>query len=242
PEALASLLPGVQAVWDLEFEYTGPAGATAWLGEPPWGRRGWNRTSADAAVWWIDQSNQRRLTLIEWKYTEAEFGTCGGERSDNNDLKEACTKLMGLPGDPSGHCYLTRGDTASNRRHYWEHLADAGISLDNWGSAPHCPFAGPFYQLMRLHLLARYCKLRDTYLAEADVAVICFQGDTNLWSTHRELSHLGDDVFQAWRRMLQEPESFRVVFVDDLFSGNRSSLDAVDPGWREYLSERYGVP
>jgi hypothetical protein len=55
--ALAPVLPGVRKVTAIEFEYTGPEGdgATRWLGEPPGGMRGQNRTSIDVAAWWEDE-------------------------------------------------------------------------------------------------------------------------------------------------------------------------------------------
>ena len=44
-QILGSALSKVEKVSQIEFEYTGPAGATEWLGEPPGGKRGQNRTS-----------------------------------------------------------------------------------------------------------------------------------------------------------------------------------------------------
>jgi hypothetical protein len=53
--ALRSFLPGLREVTAIEFEYTGPPGVTAWLSEPRGGKRGQNRTSIDAAIFWIDK-------------------------------------------------------------------------------------------------------------------------------------------------------------------------------------------
>ena len=54
---LRLLLPGLREVTGIEFEYTGPDGATEWLGEPSGGKRGQNRTSIDAAIFWIDSDS-----------------------------------------------------------------------------------------------------------------------------------------------------------------------------------------
>lgn len=46
----------------IEFEYTGkdeypgPEGFVTWLSEPPGGKRGQNRNSIDAAVFWGDRN------------------------------------------------------------------------------------------------------------------------------------------------------------------------------------------
>jgi len=58
-------LSGLESVTAIEFEYTGPQEATDWLGEPLYGKRGWKRTSIDAAVFWDDQQRRRRVTCIE---------------------------------------------------------------------------------------------------------------------------------------------------------------------------------
>lgn len=73
---LKPLLPGMDEVTGVEFEYTGPIEATKWLGEPLGGKRGQNRTSIDAAIFWKDEKQQRHASLIEWKYTEHNFGVC----------------------------------------------------------------------------------------------------------------------------------------------------------------------
>ncbi len=90
--ALGAVLPGATAIEALEFEYTGPADATLWLGEPAGGKPGQNRTSIDAAIWWR-AGNSRLLTLVEWKYTERSFGTCGGYSSRGNKYKPVCRGL-----------------------------------------------------------------------------------------------------------------------------------------------------
>jgi hypothetical protein len=116
--ALEPALPGVREVSEIEFEYTGPDGdgdgATVWLGEPAGGQRGQNRTSIDAAVWWTD-GDRRLLTFIEWKYTERNYGTCGGYASRGNKQKHLCENLDVLGGALSSACYLAHG---RNTRRY----------------------------------------------------------------------------------------------------------------------------
>ena len=106
--ALADVLPGVRAVTAIEFEYTGPAEATTWLGEPAGGQRGQNRTSIDVAIWW-ESDTGRYLTLCEWKYTERAYGTCGGYASKGNRDKERCRHLDVAHDAPAASCDLPHG-------------------------------------------------------------------------------------------------------------------------------------
>jgi len=237
--ALRPVLPGVAAVTCIEFEYTGPDGdgATAWLGEPPGGKRGQNRTSADAAIWWTDGEGRSRLTLIEWKYTERQFGACGGFASRGNKQKEKCRQWARDTFSPRRDCYLARGDTSRNRRHYWTHLADAGITLDAYSGQP-CPFSGPFYQLVRLHLLAAYLA-QERVASRVDVAAIHFGRNDSLETPPRELRHLGADMQSAWRRLLLRPDDFRVCHAEDLAAAILES--SLDTELSDYLKERYGV-
>ena len=235
--ALSPLLPRVKVVDQIEFEYTGPDGATAWLGEPPGGKRGQNRTSVDAAVWWHDADDGSRLTLVEWKYTEKQFGTCGGLASRGNDQKAKCRGWAGLDFRASRDCYLARGETERNQRRYWEHLAEAGIDLASYqGTA--CPFCGPAYQLVRLHLLGAYLQ-RENAAAKVDVAAVHFSGDKSLATPPVALRHLGADMTSAWRRLLRQPDDYRVCHAEELAQAIRNS--AVDSALAEYLHERYGV-
>jgi len=234
--ALRPLLPDVVKVEKIEFEYTGPDGATDWLGEPPGGKRGQNRTSADAAVWWADTEGHSRLTLIEWKYTERQFGTCGGFASDGNKRKDRC-RQRAEGAEPPWKCYLVSGDCSRTTREYWKRLGAAGIDLLPY-EGDLCPFAGPFYQLMRLHLLAAYCAQQDA-AREADFAAVHFARNSFLDTPPRELRHLGATVAEAWKRLLGRPDDLRVCNAESLATGIRAS--GAFPDLADYLAKRYGV-
>ena len=234
--ALRPLLPGVVKVEEIEFEYTGPDGATCWLGEPSGGKRGQNRTSADAAVWWANTEGHSRLTLIEWKYTERQFGTCGGLASDGNQRKDRCRQRAD-GAEPPWECYLVSGDSNRTERKYWKHLHAAGINLTPY-EGELCPFAGPFYQLMRLHLLAAYCA-QQGMADRADVSAIHFKGNTALDQPSPELKSLGPSVTAAWQRLLLRGDDFQVCYAEDLAADIRASGAFSD--LTDYLCQRYGV-
>ncbi len=229
-QALAPLLSGVSQVTSIEFEYTGPEAATQWLGEPPGGRRGANRTSADAAFWWRD-THGRRLTLVEWKYTERQFGTCGGFASRGNVDKRDCHQWPGGTTPTERNCYLESGGSDRVQRHYWEHLTDAGITLATYQGRV-CPFRGAFYQLLRLHLLAAFLS-QQRGVERVDVAVVHFRGNTSLRQSR------DGDVIRAWQGLLADPDHIRACAAEELAGALRGS--GALPSLAEYLGERYGV-
>ncbi|NIN68615.1 MAG: hypothetical protein GTO63_28700, partial [Anaerolineae bacterium] len=200
------------------------------------GMAGQNRTSIDAAIWWEDGLYKTRLTFVEWKYTEKALGDCGGHNSRGNDQRYRCETLEVRNIQPARDCYLESRRSNRTSRHYWAHLADAGISLRPLCGHTGCPFMGPFYQLMRQYLLAAYCQDELGDVESVDVVVVGFQGNEDLLRIPEELAHLGHDVVSAWNRLLtRKAPPLRHVPVEDLLSGVPSD------GRREYIRERYGV-
>ena len=155
-KCLGRLLPDAVEIEDIQFEYTGPDGITEWLGEPMGGKRGQNRTSIDAAIWWKDRNGNKNVTLVEWKYTEKSFGSCGGYESGGNKNKNWCKEFDLSLRNKENKCYLAY---SNNHRKYWEHLKEAGINIDKLADIKGCPFKGPFCQLMRQYFkTARRCE------------------------------------------------------------------------------------
>ena len=236
-DVLGPALPDVHRVTDIAFEYTGPYSATKWMGEPTGGKRGQNRTSIDAAIWWENGAGRKRLTFAEFKYTEKQLGTCGGYGSKGNKHRENCRNLNIQTERPQDGCYLENGLTGRTCRRYWEHLAEGGISLQRFGNVKGCPFRGPFYQLMRQYLLAAHCMASYKELASVDVILLGFRGNKSLHIVPPEVRHLGDDVATAWNTVLKGIPKLRQVDVADLSSLIPSTLQE----WRDYLKDRYGI-
>lgn len=234
--ALKPLLPGVVKVNTIEFEYTGDEKATEWLGEPPGGKRGQNRTSIDVAIWW-ENAGQKILTLVEWKYTEKGFGTCGGYASVGNQDKGICDQLIVTEADTASQCYLTRG---RNTRHYWEHMKEAGINLQAMTGNSGCPFRGPFYQLMRQYLLAAYLR-KNKAIDRVEVASVSFDGNRSLLELPRELRSLGENVIEAWNGVLMNVPKLRHGTVEEIVAGVKSSNLDDTKSLAIYLKDRYGL-
>jgi hypothetical protein len=241
--ALRPFLPGLREVTGIEFEYTGPPEVTQWLGEPIRGRRGQNRTSIDAAVFWVGKSKRKHVTLAEWKYTESNFGVCSAFSSASKDDKAKCRSLnVAGDRDPARSCLLTMGGDRRSRR-YWEHMEAAGISLPAFASVQGCPFQGPFYQLMRQFLLAAYLRQTDE-ADEVEVVSIGFARNTELRAVPPQLRSLVDSeeegIIGAWNAVLKGVPAMRHWTVEQLMAGV-NKIEGVDLGWRNYLRERYDV-
>ena len=235
---LKGWFPGLSEVRGIEFEYTGPIEATVWLGEPPGGKRGLNRTSADAAIWWTASDGAPRLTLVEWKYTEKDFGPCGGYKLGPRYQRDVCNSLDVRWVEPARDCYVSNNKDPRTSRHYWQRMKDARIHPEVF-KKEGCPFRGPLYQLLRLQLLAHWLETNteDT----VDVAVACFKGNQDLMRSRTYLKHLDRYLPSAWRVFLAEPERFQVLYVEDLMAHCDYLSNVATSPWREYLRERYGV-
>ena len=240
---LEPVLPSVWRVIDIEFEYTGPESKDKfplpwqWMGEPAGGKRGQNRTSIDAAIWWEDSNSRKRLTFVEFKYTERQLGGCGGYASKGNKNRQACRTLDVMTKNPEERCYIAGRSSERTSRRYWEHLDEAGIKLDRLGDVAGCPFMGPFNQLMRQFLLAAYCRKVEPKIDEIDLVILGFEGNESLVQLPEELAILGHDIVSAWNSVIDGVQPLRTVHVEEM----SKSISAGDPGWSKYLSLRYGI-
>jgi len=237
----AQLIPQLAEVTELEFEYTGPenGGATQWLGEPVRGKRGQNRTSIDAALFWVDSDGRRRASLIEWKYTERSFGGCSAFAKAGRSEQRRCLEMEPAHPVAGRSCMLVDGGDLRGRR-YWEHMTASTIVLDTFADMSGCPFAGPLYQLMRQQLLATHL-VQAAIVERAGVLVISFGGNESLMSIPRGLASLGGTtIIEAWNRALDRANPVQHLVVENLLA----SVDATgcaEQGWRGYVRERYGV-
>jgi len=239
--ALGHFLSNVETIDNIEFEYTGPPEITQWLGEPTKGKRGRNRTSIDAAIFWRDQYKNSNISLIEWKYTEKNFGTCSVYSS--NKQRIICDKIDLSSGkDPNLSCPLSIKREGNSRR-YWEHLRTSGILLDRLKAISGCPFRTPLYQIMRQCEVAAY--LRKNRVADfAEVILISFGGNTELLEVPTELQPLvssgNDNIISIWNSVLLDVPPVRHVTVEQIM--RHVDLECIcNEGWRKYLSDRYGI-
>lgn len=235
---LELLLPGVARLQDIHFQYVGPAAAMDWLGEPPGGQ---NCTRIDAALEWLDRDGRRCLTLVEWTYTETSFGECDGFNSEANRQRERCKNLAVQSIRPAVDCYLETRQEPTTLRRYWERLAGAGIDLGPLAAVRGCPVRGPLNPLMRQTLLAGF--LREQRIVDrVEVVVVGFEHNRSLLAVPRELKSLAvqGDVLDIWNSVLTGAPPVRYVTAERLLQ-EVDQVGGVDPDWRRYLRERYGL-
>lgn len=228
--ALEPVLSGLTEVQRIEFDFS----AANELGKAMWpASRG---PRADAALWWLGASGQRCLTLICWKYTEASYGTCGGFRSRNNHHQRDCLEMDLRAPHPEGGCYLVQEISLGLP---WDLLFEAGIRLDALQGVGGCPFRGPFYQIMRIFLLAA-ALLRTQKVDRVDVVFVGFRGNSLITHTPPHLAPLGSDIIGAWNRVVRGVPELRYVHAEKLIDGIRRDRTGTADHLLRYLEERYG--
>ena len=239
----AGIIPPEGRVSGIEFEYTGQdeaggsLGCTEWLGEPSTGKRGQNRTSIDAAVFWT-REGRNDATLIEWKYTERTFGNCSAFANARSDAKAACRGP-----DHEKHCILTQSPPKCDR-HYWDRLEESGIRRAKLACVPGCPFRGPFYQLMRQFLIAQYMR-QSGQADDVEVLAIHFDGNNSLRELTPELENLAKStatsIVDAWNVALEGVTPMREIKAEALLLAYDTCRTPDLSDWRDYIRARYGM-
>ena len=245
PSVLRNLFPDIATLDRLEFEYTGQEEGsvvcTDWLGEPMSGKRGQNRTSIDAAIFWTDTKQKAHISLIEWKYTERSFGSCSAYQKADKADKKFCRCLDVLK-CPAEECLVAKPGRNRGRK-YWAHMSRAGIDLTRLVDIKGCPFQGPFYQLMRQFLVAQF--LRENRIADhVEVVSLEFAGNLSLRAVPVQLQPLcdkpDDTVVDAWNSAIKHTPLMRRITAEQLLAGYDTSI-GIDRSWRQYILDRYGI-
>jgi hypothetical protein len=238
------LFPNLQNISKIEFEYTGDDNEYRELGEPESGKRGQNRTSIDAAVFWKDKSNIEHISFIEWKYTEPGFGGCSAfNDTDKDEVKLKCLNQRVLE-SPEEYCLVTTGSPLRNRT-YWKLMEKAGIDINLFTSKEGCPFRGPFYQLMRQYLLA-YLVTKNKPEAKVEVVSMAFENNASIHKIPRYLKDLAatqntKDIITLWNSIIKPPSLPLGYITVEKFVKAVDDSGAYDESWRNYIKERYGL-
>ena|GEM_PF-780928 len=197
----------------VEFEWVGKK--TSLEQKPP--TRGANATSADALVIGRTDSGNKRAYLIEWKYTE-EYKKDKPLDGNNETRRERYSMMFEESDSP---------------------FIKSSLSLDDW-------FVDPLYQIMRFLLLSRKMIRENEFeVTEARVVVACPRGNiayrNTVTSRNMRESFPGSDMHTVVREQLADPDLFKVVAVEDLYSAiSLSSQSRTIAEWSSYQQERYG--
>lgn len=231
---LASRIPHLARIGKMYFEYIGDRN---YLNEP--GGRGRMRTSADVALEWFDASNSRGLLLLEFKFTEREFGRCGGATSRGNRDRLRCRQPSKIVQAPETMCYLVD----PKKRPYWRvALAqDSPLHIDELAKEPYCPFRYDFYQLMRNQFLAHLIESDpDSGFQRALFGAVYHAENDQLLRMGRPFGQERNPM-KAWAGLLREPDCFITFTVQDLLTWMDHRLPSHLEEWRAFLSEKYGL-
>ena len=228
PEALAGLLaPLFEGTVLRPLKLPGEPGYVAfeWIGETDYlneqvgerpRTRGANCTSVDAAVL-LDTADGRELLLVEWKYTERYGPRLGGGERARRVREGRYAELA----------FATHGPLR----------ADLDLWLTDF-------FYEPLYQLLRQQMLAKQLEMhRYEGVRRVRVLHVSPVANTELGRiTSPELRARFPrlDVFDAWSKVLVEPDRFLKMSREALFG----AFPAADHGlreWRSYLAGRYGL-
>lgn len=187
-------------------------GRENYLNEPKWGQRGKNATSVDALFRFKTKDGRIKLLLVEWKYTES-YLRAKIERFSKNG-----TDRLQLYGP-----LLNRPDSPVRPHFSWDEL-----------------LVNPFYQLMRLQLLAREMeKAGEMMASSASVLMITPRAneELNTTITCKPLAENGKTIQEVWRTLVGE-EKFCAIHTENLLES--IVANTADHNWADYLTWRYG--
>ncbi len=227
---LREFYPSLAKVTYIDFEYIG---LKNYLCEP--GGRGYSRTSVDVSITWQDTKGKNNLLLVEFKFTEPDFGECGKSKNPDPDR---CNHGELVISSPQTECYRSEVN-----RPYWNMILSpqGPIKREMLSKTQYWPFRYDFYQLMRNQLLAK-CIAEDEDSGFSVVEFAACYDDRN--ETLLNLSHPIDgnsNPFTSWKSFLKNPSSFKHFTVQQLveYIKHIDNLPSELGQWVAYLNKRY---
>ena len=223
--------PDIDKVIKLDFEYIGPSN---YFNEQ--GVRGQNRTSSDIAITWRDNSERKNLLLLEFKFTEPDFGNCSTQGNTN---PSNCLSSSDVIASPQTKCYRAR----EKKRHYWDYILsnNSPFLRNSLGRATYCPFRYDFYQLMRNQLLAHCIEVDSkSDFHRVEFGVVYHADNYELLNMTHPFGEERNPL-QTWPSMLKDPKSFHVFTVQDFINEIEEIIPTNLSPWRSYLKERYDL-
>jgi len=231
---LAQTYPDIQDVVGIDLEYIGPENKNYFKET---GGRGQNRTSSDVSIEWKDKQGKKNLLLLEFKFTESNFGNCS--KKENLD-RRLCHSAKNVVNSPQTQCYRALPQVG---RTYWQFILDnsSPFKKEALMTETHCPFLYGFYQLMRNQLLA-HCIQSDIDIGFHRVEFgVMYHADNDklLIMSHK----FGEErnPFKAWLTLLKNPDTFHVFTIQGFLNSTETGLPHELKNWRSYIKERYRV-
>lgn len=220
----------LEKVVSLDFEYVGSKNYFNELGG-----RGQNMTSSDLSVTWQDKKGKKNMLLLEFKFTERDFGQCS---RGGNPNRTRCLSSKDIVSSHKTQCY--RSEVG---RSYWDRIlsSEGPLRQELLTKESYCPFRYDFYQLMRNQLLA-HCIQSDPEegFNRVEFGVIYHADNEVLMKLSRPFGKESNPL-KAWPGLLKNPNSFHVFTVQQFLGSIGPKLPNGLEDWRVYLKQRYAL-
>jgi len=176
--------------------------------------RGANFTSADAAVMFQHIDGRKQIVLIEWKYTEAYYGTSLEVAKSGRKRTDIYRPLF-----EKDDCPIDKKLLPSYEALFYE----------------------PFYQFMRQQFLANEMeKVEELGAAVVSLMHIAPTHNTDFkYITSPELRSLGISATDVWTKLVKAPGKFISVSTEELFGRFDVIQHPETRSWHTYIAERY---
>jgi len=181
-------------------------------------------TDADFAIAYLNQSGQPCLWLIEHKFLEPEFTTCGGMRSKGRTNKHRCDLDWSvLLQDPST-CYYHEHCGYK----YW-HITKRHQTQLNTSGQPSCPFAQGCNQLWRNQVLAWAIEESESH---------SFQS-VHFSVLHHPDNHALDSSLTEYQNLLKKSVRFSRLTSRALVESVQTTKSSELAKWAQWYKELY---
>lgn len=215
-ELLNRFIAEIDSAEEIEYEYT-PDNCI--FGD----QSGKGGVDCDVLVHYTTRNVAKGLVVIETKYAETEFSTCGFRKSGH---KDPCPVATVVNDDYSNCRYTYKKNYA-----YWKVAEESGLYRKEKLHSHPCPFGGSLWQLWT-NLSLAYALAKQKRCLEFRYVVICPKGNIKLSQ--------GNKVFGDFESLLHRPEVFKVIYLEDLGEAlkDNSVVQKCDPWVNEFV-ERY---
>lgn len=192
-EVFHQVLPAIAEVRSITIEYTPP---NEIFGDQS-GRGG---VDCDVLVEAVDTQGRSTIVVIETKFVEPEFSTCGFRAAGRAAKGQAvCPDDVALDADCSACLYSSRKGYK-----YWEQTWATGSLRKDALPKSGCPFAGPLWQLWVNHTLAHV----EAHRRERAIFAVCAPVANMALDAPRHL--------ESFAELVADRETVALIELDEL--------------------------
>jgi len=215
---LSRFFPDLAEVTDLAIEHTPDKDVFC-------DQSGTAGVDCDVLIHGQDASGQSLVIVVETKFVEEEFSTCGFRKSGASEVCPDDVRVV----DDTGHCLY-----ASKKGYrYWDRTVEHGFLAAGALPEAGCPFGGQLWQLWVNYTLA-HVEASRSGTTKASFAVCAPGGNSELLQDGQ--------ILEQFRRLLKSPESLVFIDVELLIDAIREATVGgghAQAKWATGLASRY---